>query len=95
MKETENSVAYRTGELAERRSSGKVRVLPRVTFGLGAALLAGVVVVTVSPAPTATGAAATVATTAGLGAAVNAVTGNGMLLTTCCGSVASALQVPD
>ena len=91
MTENENSVAHPTGELEERRSPGKVRLLPKVTFGLGAAVLAGVVVVTVPTASTATGATGTVSTTAGLGAVINAVTGNGIFQTTCCGGRASEL----
>ena len=85
MTDNENSVAHQTGELEERRLPGKVRLLPKVTFGLGAAVLAGVVVVTVPTAPTATGAVGSVTTTAGLGAVINAVTGNGIFQTTCCG----------
>ena len=85
MTENENIGEHQTGELEERRSSGKVRLLPKVTFGLGAAVLAGVVVVTVPAAPTAAGAAGNVTTTAGLGAVINAVTGNGIFQTTCCG----------
>ena len=65
--------------------TGKALLLPKVTFGLGAAVLAGVVVVTVPAAPVAVGAAGTVTTTAALGAAINAVTGNGIFQTTCCG----------
>lgn len=74
-------------ELEEWWSSGKARLLPKVTFGLGAAVLAGVVVVTVPTAPA-------VPTTAGLGAVINAITGNSLFQTTCCGSPASLLQIP-
>jgi hypothetical protein len=91
MTENENTVERQTGELEERRSSGKVRLLPKVTFGLSAAVLAGVVVVTVPAAPTATVAAGTLTTTAGLGAVINAVTGNGIFQTTCCGGRESEL----
>jgi len=76
MTDNDNSAPHQTG---------KARLLPKVTFGLGAAVLAGVVVVTVPAAPTATGAAGTVTTTAALSAAINAVTGAGILQTTCCG----------
>jgi hypothetical protein len=85
MTENENSGAHQIGELGEQRASGKVRLLPKVTFGLGAAVLAGVVVVTVPSASTVTGAAGSVTTTVGLGAVINAVSGNSMFLTTCCG----------
>ena len=91
MTENENSGEHQSGELEERRLSGKIRLLPKVTFGLGAAVLAGVVVVTVPAAPTATGAAGTLTTTAGLGAVINAVTGNGISQTTCCGERAPVL----
>jgi hypothetical protein len=91
MTDNKNGVERQTGELEERRSSGKLRLLPKVTFGLGAAVLAGVTVVTVPAAPTAAGATVTVTTTAGLGAVINAVTGNGIFQTTCCGGKASAL----
>lgn len=87
MTENENSVEPQTGKPEEPRSSGKVRLLPKVTFGLGAAVLAGAVVVTVPAAPVAAGAAGTgtVTVTVGLGAVINAVTGTGMSQTTCCG----------
>jgi hypothetical protein len=95
MTENENSAEYQAGELEERRPSGKVRLLPKVTFGLGTAVLAGVVVVSVPTTTTATapatGAAGAVATTVGLGAVINAVTGNGIFQTTCCGGRASEL----
>lgn len=95
MIDNENSIERQAGELDELRSSGRARLLPRVTFGLGAAVLAGVVVVTVPAAPTAAGAAGTVTTTVGLGAVINGVTGNGIFQTTCCGGWSSTLQVPD
>ena len=95
MTENENSAQHQTGELEERPSSGKVRLLPKVTFGLGAAVLAGVVVVTVPTAPAVVGAAGTVSTTAGLGAVINAVTGNGIFQTTCCGGQNYILPFPD
>jgi hypothetical protein len=91
MTANENSGAHQSGELEEQRLSGRVRLLPKVTFGLGAAVLAGVVVVTVPTAPTAAGAAGTVTTTVGLGAVINAVTGNGIFQTTCCGGGAHTL----
>jgi hypothetical protein len=72
MNEDDNSVAHQ---------AGMARLLPKATFGLGAAVLAGVAVVTV-PAPAAAGAAGTVTTTAALGAVINAVTGNGIFQTT-------------
>jgi hypothetical protein len=87
MTENDNSVAQQTSNAGEQRSSGKARLLPKVTFGLGAAVLAGVVVVTVPVTTTAVGAAGTLTTTAGLGAAINAVTGNGIFQTTCCGDI--------
>lgn len=85
MTDNDNSVAQQTGIAGEQRPSGKARLLPKVTFGLGAAVLAGVVVVTVPTAPTATGAAGRTTTTVGLGAVINSVTGNGIFQTTCCG----------
>lgn len=72
------------GEFEKRRSVAKARLLPKVTFGLGAAVLAGVVVVTVPAASTTTGATGSTTTTVGLGAVINAITGNGILQTTCC-----------
>ncbi len=94
MTEIENNITHQTSKAEEQRSPGKVGLLPKVTFGLGAAVLAGVAVVSVPAAPTATGTAATVTTTAGLGSAINAVTGNAIFLTTCCGR-ASVRQIPD
>jgi hypothetical protein len=85
MTENENSMSPPTGEAEEQRSPAKARLLPKVTFGLGAAVLAGVVVVSVPTAPAATGATGSVTTTVGLGAVINAVTGNGIFQTTCCG----------
>jgi hypothetical protein len=69
----------------ERKADGAARLLPRVTFGLGAAVLAGVVAVSVPVAPAgATEAAAQqLVTTAGLDAAINGITP--LSLTTCCG----------
>jgi hypothetical protein len=65
----------------------KIGLLPKVTFGLGAAALAGAMVVTVPAAPAAAGAAGsvTVTVTVGLGAAINAVSATGLSITTCCG----------
>jgi hypothetical protein len=80
----ENSTEHPAGGTEERRPPGKARLLPKVTFGLGAAVLAGVVVVTVPASATAAGAAGIVTTTAGLGAPINAVTGPSLFLTTCC-----------
>jgi hypothetical protein len=94
MTEIENNITHQFGKAEERRSPGKVGLLPKVTFGLGAAVLAGVAVVSVPAAPTATGVAATVTTTAGLGAVINGVTGNAIFLTTCCGR-AAVRQIPD
>ncbi len=85
MTENESSVEHQTAKPEERRSSGQVGLLPKVTFGLGAAVLAGAMVVTVPTAPAATGAARTVTVTVGLGAAINALTGTSVSMTTCCG----------
>ena len=85
MTENESSAEHQTAKPEERRSSVKVGLLPKVTFGLGAAVLAGAVAVTVPTAPAATGAARTVTVTVGLGAAINAVTGTSVAMTTCCG----------
>jgi hypothetical protein len=68
---------------APRRAVGTARLLPMVTFGLGTAVLAGVIV-GAAPAP---GAAAhlvpaRVAATAALGGAISELTGSGD--TTCC-----------
>jgi hypothetical protein len=82
----ENSAQRQAGRVEERQSSAMARLLPKVTFGLGAAVLAGVVVVTVPVAPSATGVTDHgVTTTSGLGAAINAVIGITPFQTTCCG----------
>jgi len=75
------------GETGHRAPSGAARLLPKVTFGLGAAVLAGVVIVSVPTVPPAARSAGqpVVATTAGLGAPLNAV-GASELETTCCGN---------
>jgi hypothetical protein len=65
--------------------TSKAGLLPKVTFGLGAAALAGAMVVTVPAASATTGAAGSVAVTVGLGAAINAVSATGLSITTCCG----------
>jgi len=88
MTENDNSVAHPAGQAEEQRSPGKARLLPKVTFGLGAAVLDGVVVVSVPAAG-----AGTVTTTAGLGAVINAVTGNGIFQTTCCGERGSLFSL--
>lgn len=64
------------------------RLIPKVTFGLGAAILAGVVVVSVAPSASAGAAGAErVVTTGALSGAINAAGGVGMAgaQTTCCG----------
>jgi hypothetical protein len=82
----ENSVTRQTGELADQRPPGRAGLLPKVTFGLGAAVLAGVVTVAVpAAAPAAASAGGSVSVTVGLGAVINAVTGTGLAQTTCCG----------
>ena len=82
----EDSAKRPAGELDERPPRGLARLLPTVTFGLSAAVLAGVVVVTVPAAPSTAGQAAPqVMTTAGLGAVINVVTGSAARETTCCG----------
>jgi hypothetical protein len=86
MTRNEESAQLPPGELDERQRRGMIRLLPKVTFGLSAAVLAGVVVVTVPAAPSAVGEAAPqVMTTAGLGAVINVVTGSAARETTCCG----------
>ena len=94
MTEKINSGEHPTAKPGERRSPGRFGLLPKVTFGLGAAALAGAVVVTVPSAPAATGAAGggTVTVTVGLGAAINAVTGTSVSITTCCGGRQPELQ---
>jgi hypothetical protein len=68
------------------QESGMARLLPRVTFGLSAAVLAGVVAVSIPVAGTADGTGPqVVVTTAGLNAAINAVAGPATKETTCCG----------
>jgi hypothetical protein len=98
MTENENSAARQHGNPEVRRPSGHGRLLPKVTFGLGAAVLAGAVAVTVPAAPAAAAAAGsatgTVTVTVGLGAVINVVAGTGMLQTTCCGSRLSAFIFP-
>jgi len=71
-----------------RRASGASRLLPTVSFGLRAAVLAGVVAVSL-PAPGITSATAgrvvaPAATTVALSGAINMVSNN--VNTTCCGS---------
>jgi hypothetical protein len=94
MTEKISSGEHQTATPGERRSPGKFGLLPKVTFGLGAAALAGAVVVTVPAAPAANGAAgtATVTVHVGLGAAINAVTGTSVSITTCCGGHQPELQ---
>ena len=83
MTEKISSGEHQTAKPGER--PGKVGLLPKVTFGLGAAALAGAMVVTVPAASATTGAAGSVAVTVGLGAAINAVSATGLSITTCCG----------
>ena len=84
MTENENSAERQTGELDQRRQSARARLLPKVTFGLSAAVLALAVVVAVPIAPSAVGAAGQrVMTTVGLDAVINSVVSSPQ--TTCCG----------
>jgi hypothetical protein len=95
MTENEKSAADQNAQPGERRSPGKAGLLPKVTFGLGTAVLAGAVAVAGPAAPAATGAAGTATVTVGLGAVINAITGTGMAQTTCCGGRLSAfLLIP-
>jgi hypothetical protein len=81
----DNSERWNTAAEEESRPSSGARLLPHVTFGVGAAILAGVMVVSVPVTPPAAGAATQRAvTTAALGAAIN-VAGIHTALTTCCG----------
>jgi hypothetical protein len=66
---TLNQAGARHDEFEDRGAAARARLLPRVTFGLGAAVLAGVVVT--SPASAAIPGAAPVMTTATLGGAVS------------------------
>lgn len=75
--------------------TSKVGLLPKVTFGLGAAALAGAMVVTVPAATAATGAAGSVTVSVGLGAPINAVSAAGLYITTCCGGRQPELLIPD
>jgi hypothetical protein len=74
-----------------RRPAGPARLVPRVTFGLGVAVLTGLAVVTVPPDPTATASEHSVTTTA-LGAAINEVVPS-IPLTTCCGDKKPAGEI--
>jgi hypothetical protein len=87
MNTSDSGPAHQAGEAGPRAPSGAARLFPKVTFGLGAAVLAGVVVVSVPPVPLAARAAGqpVMATTAGLGPAINAV-GASAIETTCCGN---------
>jgi hypothetical protein len=82
---TENSSQCQaTGRGAEqpaRRAAAAGRLLPMVTFGLGAAALAGVVIV---PGP-ASGAGGHVMTTAALSSAISELAAPAVSDTTCCG----------
>jgi hypothetical protein len=74
-----------------------LRLIPKVTFGLGAAILAGVAVVSVAPGASA--AALTgmerVMTTAALGAGINAASGASLAgpESTCCSGQPPALTL--
>jgi len=89
MAENESSTQPRILADEQRQPSSMARLFPKVTFGLGAAVLTGVMVVTVPVAPV--GASATsapsqrITTTVGLGAVINAVAGSTAYETTCCG----------
>jgi hypothetical protein len=66
-----SSEQHRTSQEEQHRRSGSpARLLPRVTSGLGIAVLTGIAVVTVTPGPAARG-AKHIVTTAALGAAIN------------------------
>jgi hypothetical protein len=83
----EQEMGKHNGHRDERhRPAGGARLLPRVTFGLGVAVLTGAVVVSASPAPRAAGAEHVMTTTA-LGAVINEAGAAGIpTLTTCCGN---------
>jgi hypothetical protein len=102
MSRSDNDMRHWAADAGRRPASGAAWLLPKVTFGLGTAVLAGVVVVSVpaapafltsADAPTVTAARAVapsgvghqVITTAGLGAAINAVAVSLARETTCCG----------
>lgn len=97
---TENNSSQHQIPAAERQLSSMAALFPKVTFGLSAAVLAGVMVVTVPGVPDALGAqsatgAATqqVMTTAGLGAVINAAAGITPYETTCCGNKKPTLSL--
>lgn len=75
---------HQASQEEERHSpgSGPARLVPKVTFGLGVAVLTGLSVVTVAPGPAAYGAEPAV-TTITLGAAINAAMSPDTM-TTCC-----------
>jgi len=95
--ENDNSSQHQV-QAVERQPSSMAALFPKITFGLSAAVLAGVMVVTVPGAPSAPGAqsaigAATqrVMTTAGLGAVINEVVAP--YETTCCGDKKTTLSL--
>lgn len=65
-----------------RQASGPARLVPKVTFGLGVAVLTGLAVVPVTPGPAASAAEHAVVTTS-LSPAINAL--GTFSWTTCCG----------
>jgi hypothetical protein len=94
MATSDNDGRFQGEDAGGRRPSGAARLLPRVTFGLGTAVLAGVAIVSVPAAAPAAGLAGQPAmTTAGLGAAVN-VAGSAVAETTCCGDRALRAHLP-
>jgi len=83
---TRNSAAEQHSSQEEERhhpASGPARMVPRVTFGLGVAVLTGLAVVTVAPTSLASS-TEHIVTTHALGAAINHA-GPAPMETTCCG----------
>ena len=63
------------GDRNERNETAGPRLIPRVAFGVGAAVLAGVVIVTIPPAYSGPGGSGPVMTTTALGAVMNGTGG--------------------
>ena len=82
-----NGAPGQRGEQKGGRTAAAARLVPKVSFGLSAAILAGVVIATVSPGPSAsTPGSEGVMVTAGLSGVINGAGGNTpvTMQTACC-----------
>ncbi len=69
----------------DRHPAGRPQLIHKVAFGLGAAVLAGAVVVAIPVGTTSRAAGGHVLTSVSLGAAINGLAGEQAAETTCCG----------